>query len=158
MTLAIKSVLTSQVDFTGEFPVSNKTVALWRFNETAPDSNNMIADASGFNRDFYVSAWSGTSASFPASRLGRFFRQNIINPTSEKTHLIATNDGGFFTDLGEKIVVGGWINPTTYSIGQTFIPIFNTRQGPGQPIFYVSLYQGRPRLMQIGRASCRERV
>jgi hypothetical protein len=147
MILAIKSVLTSQVDFTGEFPVSNKTVALWRFNETAPDSNNMIADASGFNRDFYVSAWSGTSASFPASRLGRFFRQNIINPTSEKTHLIATNDGGFFTDLGEKIVVGGWINPTTYSIGQTFIPIFNTRQGPGQPIFYVSLYQGRPRLM-----------
>jgi phage minor structural protein len=147
MTLAIKSVLTSQVDFTGEFPVSNKTMALWRFNETAPDSNNMIADASGFNRDFYVSAWSGTSASFPASRLGRFFRQNIINPTSEKTHLIATNDGGFFTDLGEKIVVGGWINPTTYSIGQTFIPIFNTRQGPGQPIFYVSLYQGRPRLM-----------
>lgn len=102
MTLAIKSVLTSQVDFTGEFPVSNKSVALWRFNETAPDSNNMIADASGFNRDFYVSAWSGTSASFPASRLGRFFRQNIINPTSEKTHLVATNDGGFFTDLGEK--------------------------------------------------------
>ncbi len=78
MTLAIKSVLTSQVDFTGEFPVSNKTVALWRFNETAPDSNNMIADASGFNRDFYVSAWSGTSASFPASRLGRFLGKTSL--------------------------------------------------------------------------------
>ena len=75
------------------------------------------------------------------------FGQNIINPTSEKTHLVATNDGSFFSDLGEKIVVGGWINPTTYSVGQTYIPIFNTRQGPGQPIFYVSLFQGRLRLM-----------
>ena len=78
-----------------------------------------------------------------AGRLGRFFRQNIINPTSEKTHLVTTNDGSFFSDLGEKIVVGGWINPTTYSVGQTYIPIFNTRQGPGQPIFYVSLFQGK---------------
>ena len=25
--------------------------------------------------------------------------------------------------------------------------IFNTRQGPGQPILYLSLYSGRPRLM-----------
>ena len=145
--MAIKSILTSQTDFTGEFPVSEKTVALWRFNEAAPDSNNMLTDDSGHNRNFFVSGWSGTSANLLSGRLGRFFRQNIINPTSEKTHLVATNDGSFFSDLGEKIVVGGWINPTTYSVGQTYIPIFNTRQGPGQPIFYVSLFQGRLRLM-----------
>ena len=42
--MAIKSILTSQTDFTGEFPVSEKTVALWRFNEAAPDSNNMLTD------------------------------------------------------------------------------------------------------------------
>lgn len=145
--MAIKSILTSQTDFTGEFPVSEKTVALWRFNEATPDSNNMLADDSGHNRNFFVSGWSGTSANLSSGRLGRYFRQNIINPTSEKTHLVATNDGSFFSDLGEKIVVGGWINPTTYSVGQTYIPIFNTRQGPGQPIFYISLFQGRLRLM-----------
>ena len=39
------------------------------------------------------------------------------------------------------------MNPTTYSVGNTFCPIFNTRQGPGQPILYLSLYSGRPRLM-----------
>ena len=61
--------------------------------------------------------------------------------------MIAKNDGTFFSNLGDKIAVGGWINPTTYSVGQTFIPLFNTRQGPGQPILYLSLYQGRPRMM-----------
>lgn len=115
--MAIKSVLTAQIDFTGELPVSNKTVALWRFNESVPDENTMLSDESGFNRDFFISGWSGTSASLPAGKLGRFFRFNIVNPTSEKTHLRATNDGSFFTDLGDKIVCGGWINPTTYSVG-----------------------------------------
>ncbi len=48
---------------------------------------------------------------------------------------MAANDGSFFSNMREKIAVGGWINPTTYSVGQTYCPIFNTRQGPGQPIF-----------------------
>ncbi|PKK40491.1 phage minor structural protein [Clostridiaceae bacterium JG1575] len=75
------------------------------------------------------------------------FIQNINNPTSEKTHLQIVNGGDFFTNLGDQIVVGGWINPTTYSVGQTYIPLFNTRQGPGQPLLYLSLFQGRPRMM-----------
>jgi len=145
--MAIKSILTSQEDFTGEFPVTSRTSALWRFNEKTPDENLQLIDSSGHGRHFTISGWSGTSANLIAGRFGRYFRQNIVNPTSEKTHLIAENDGSFFSNLGEKIVVGGWINPTTYSVGQTYIPIFNTRQGPGQPIFYVSLYQGRLRLM-----------
>jgi phage minor structural protein len=145
--MAIKSILTNQEDFTGEFPVTSRTSALWRFNEKTPDENLQLIDSSGHGRHFTISGWSGTSANLIAGRFGRYFRQNIVNPTSEKTHLIAENDGSFFSNLGEKIVVGGWINPTTYSVGQTYIPIFNTRQGPGQPIFYVSLYQGRLRLM-----------
>jgi phage minor structural protein len=147
MKVAIKSILTNQEDFTGEFPITSRTSALWRFNESAPDGNLRLADSSGHGRHFTVSGWSGTTASLVKGRLGRYFRQNINNPATEKTHLIATNDGSFFSSLGEKIVVGGWINPTTYSVGQTYIPIFNTRQGHGQPIFYVSLYQGRFRLM-----------
>ena len=150
--MAIKSILTNQEDFTGEFPATSRTSALWRFNESAPDGSLRLLDSSRHGRHFSVSGWSGTSASLIAVRLGRYFRQNIVNPTSKKTHLIATNDGSFFSSLGEKIVVGGWINPTTYSVGQTYCPIFNTRQGPGQPIFYVSLYQGRPRMMLYNSA------
>jgi len=150
--VAVRSILTSQEDFTGEYPVTERTSALWRFNESAPDSNTQLRDSSGHGRHFTISGWSGTTASLPVSRFGRYFRQNISNPTSEKTHLIAANDGSFFSALGEKIAVGGWINPTTYSVGQTYSPIFNTRQGPGQPIFYVSLFQGRPRMMLYNSA------
>jgi phage minor structural protein len=150
--VAVRSILTSQEDFTGEYPVTERTSALWRFNESAPDSNTQLRDSSGHGRHFTISGWSGTTASLPVSRFGQYFRQNISNPTSEKTHLIAANDGSFFSALGEKIAVGGWINPTTYSVGQTYSPIFNTRQGPGQPIFYVSLFQGRPRMMLYNSA------
>ncbi len=150
--MAVRSILTSQEDFTGEYPVTERTSALWRFNESAPDRNPQLRDSSSHGRQVTISGWSGTPAALPVSRFGRYFRQNISNPTSEKTHLIAANDGSFFSALGEKIAVGGWINPTTYSVGQTYSPIFNTRQGPGQPIFYVSLFQGRPRMMLYNSA------
>lgn len=150
--MAVKSILTTQTDFTGEMPVTEKTSALWRFNESAPGSDTRLADSSGKGRHLTISGWSGTTASLPASRYGRHFRMNINNPTTEKTHLIATNDGMFFSNLGDKIAVGGWLNPTTYSVGQMYVPLFNTRQGPGQPILYISLYQGRPRMMLYNSA------
>lgn len=150
--MAIKSILATQTDFTGEIPVTEKTSAIWRFNESAPDSSNRLADSSGNSRHLTVSGWSGTTASLPNGRFGRYFRMNINNPTTEKTHLIATNDGSFFSDLGDKIAVGGWINPTTYSVGNTYTPILNTRGGPGQPLLYISLYSGRPRMMLYNSA------
>ena len=150
--MAVKSILNTQTDFTGEFPITERTAAMWRFNESAPDSQTRLMDSSGKGRHFTVSGWSGTTASLPVSRHGRYFRLNITNPTAEKTHLVAANDGTFFSDLGGKIAVGGWINPTTYSVGQTYSPIFNTRQGPGQPLFYISLYNGRPRMMLYNSA------
>jgi len=145
--VAVKSILTTQEDFTGEFPITEQTAAMWRFNESAPDSDMRLLDSSGKGRHFTVSGWSGTTAGLREGRHGRYFRFNITNPTTEKTHLIATNDGTFFSNLGDKIAVGGWINPTTYSVGNTYTPIFNTRNGPGQPIIYISLYSGRPRMM-----------
>jgi phage minor structural protein len=150
--MAIKSILTSQTDFTGEFPVSENTLALWRFNESAPDTDTKLMDSSGHGRHVLISGWNGTTASLPSGRYGRYFKQNINNPTSEKTYLQAVNDSSFFMNLGDKIAVGGWINPTTYSVGQTYIPLFNTRQGPGQPLFYISLYQGKPRMMLYNSA------
>lgn len=145
--MAVKSILTKQEDFTGEFPAGYAGSGLWRFNEAAPDSNNRLADSSGRGRDFTVINWSGTSASMRQGQKGRYFRLNITNPTSEKTYLQAVNDGSIFENLGACIAVGGWMNPTTYSVGNTYCPIFNTRQGPGQPILYLSLIRGKPRLM-----------
>jgi phage minor structural protein len=145
--MAVKSILTNQEDFTGEFPITPQTFAMWRFNEAQPDGSNRLMDSSGNGKHFTISGWSGTTAGILNGRYGRYFKQNINNPTTEKTYLYITNDGTFFSNLGDKIAVGGWINPTSYSVGQNYIPIFNTRQGPGQPLFYVSLYQGRPRMM-----------
>src|SRR5699024_12861138 len=110
--MAIQSVVTSQTDFTGEFPIHDETVALWRFNESQPNGEQ-LTDSSTNNHHFTISNWSGTSASLVAGKFGRFFRQNIVNPTSEKTYLTATNNGSIFTDLGEIIVVVGWINLAT---------------------------------------------
>jgi hypothetical protein len=72
---------------------------------------------------------------------------NINSPSTEKTYLKVTNDGTIFQTLGETIAVGGWFMPTTYSVGNTFCPLFNTRYGPGQPILYLSLLSGKPRIM-----------
>lgn len=58
-----------------------------------------------------------------------------------------STDGSIFSDLGERIIVGGWMRPTTYSVGNTYCPLLNTRYGPGQPIFYLSLIRGKPGLM-----------
>ena len=145
--MALKTILNQQTDFTGEFPAEYAASGLWRFNESDPDEHDNLLDSSGCGRDFHIINWNGTSASMTTSPKGRQFRMNIVNPTSEKTHLQVTNDGSIFANLGERIVVGGWMNPTTYSVGNTFCPIFNTRYGPGQPIFYLSLYSGRPRIM-----------
>lgn len=150
--MAVKSILSIQEDFTGEIPITEHTTAMWRFNEAAPDSSTRLMDSSGNGRHLTVSGWSGTTAALPNGRHGRYFRMNTNSPTTEKTHLIATNDGSFFSDLGDKIAVGGWINPTTYSVGNTYCPIFNTRGGPGQPILYISLFSGRPRIMLYNSA------
>ncbi|MGL5972823.1 MAG: phage tail spike protein [Oscillospiraceae bacterium] len=150
--MAVKSILSTQEDFTGEIPITEQSTAIWRFNETAPDSDMRLMDSSGNSRHLTVSGWSGTTAALPNGRHGRYFRMNTNNPTTEKTHLIATNDGSFFSDMSGKIAIGGWINPTTYSVGNTYCPIFNTRGGPGQPLFYISLYSGRPRMMLYNSA------
>src|SRR5690625_939782 len=60
--MAIQSVVTTQTDFTGEFPLHNETVALWRFNESQPN-DNQLKDISTNNHHFTISNWSGTSAS-----------------------------------------------------------------------------------------------
>ena len=150
--MALKAILNKQTDFTGEFPAKYAASGLWRMNESAPDEDDALEDASGNGRKMVIVNWSGTTANLNKSPKGRQLRFNINNPTSEKTHLQVTNDGSIFANLGDRIVVGGWMCPTTYSVGNTFCPIFNTRYGPGQPIFYLSLYSGKPRIMLYNSA------
>ena len=148
--MAVVLTLNKQEQFTGEFPVTPQTGAMWRFNEATPmvaDDVNYVLDSSGRGRHFEVKKWSGTTAALVNGRHGRYIRFNTNNPSTEQTYLYAKNDGSFFSNLGDRIAVGGWINPTTYSVGNTFCPIFNTRAGPGQPLLYISLYSGRPRMM-----------
>ena len=150
--MGLQAVLETQTDFTGEFPAEYAKDGLWRFNESGPDGDTMLADSSGKDRKMYVNGWSGTTASLRAGFRGNYFRFNITNPATEKTYLKATNDGSIFSAIGERIIVGGWMNPTSYSVGNTYTPIFNTRQGPGQPIFYLSLIRGKPRIMLYNSA------
>ncbi len=145
--MSLKTILNKQTDFTGEFPAEYAKGGLWRFNEDAPDADTCLTDSSGNGRKAYINKWSGTTASLTDGVFGSYFRMNINNPSSEQTYLKVTNDGTIFSDLGERIIVGGWMRPTTYSVGNTYTPILSTRGGTGQPIFYLSLIRGKPRLM-----------
>lgn len=145
--MALKNTMNTQDAFTGQIPSSWGKDGLWRFNESEPDANTCTADSSGNGRDAYINKWSGTTADFKTGHLGNYFQMNINNPSSEQTYLRVTNDGTMFSDIGERIVVGGWMKPTTYSVGNTYTPLLSTRAGTGNPIFYLSLIRGKPRLM-----------
>ncbi len=146
--MSLKLTLNRESDFTGEYEPSSKTGGLWRMNDSAPDSNNYIEDSSGYGRKGEIVNWSGTTASLRAGHFGNYLRFNINSPTTEQTHLRVYNkDGSFFSDMGSRIAAGGWIYPTTWSVGSTYVPLFNTRCGDGQPLFYISLYLGRLRNM-----------
>ena len=145
--MALKNTMNTQDAFTGQVPSSWGKDGLWRFNESEPDANTCTADSSGNGRDAYINKWSGTTADFKTGHLGNYFQMNINNPSSEQPYLRVSNDGTMFSDIGERIVVGGWMKPTTYSVGNTYTPLLSTRAGTGNPIFYLSLIRGKPRLM-----------
>jgi len=145
--MALKTILNKQTDFTGEFSKENAKDGLLRFNENQPDEDTCLLDSSGKGRKAFINQWSGTTASLTGGIFGSYFRMNINNPPVEQTYLKVTNVGSIFSGVGERIITGGWMRPTTYSVGNTYTPILNTRYGPGQPIFYLSLFRGKPRLM-----------
>jgi len=145
--VVLKTILNTQPDFTGEFPAAYAKSGLWRFNESTVDNDDSVSDSSGCGRSLKFINWSGTSANLVESQKGNSARINIVDPTTERSYLYVKNDGSIFENIGERIIVGGWINPTIYSVGNEYCPIFNTRYGPGQPILYLSLYYGAPRLM-----------
>ena len=86
--MAVKTTLTTQEDFTGEFPAAWAASGLWRFNESEPDSNDRLMDSSGNGRDFNIINWNGTTANLLEGWRGHYFRLNLNNPTSERTYLL----------------------------------------------------------------------
>ncbi|NCD10854.1 MAG: hypothetical protein EOL98_15870, partial [Negativicutes bacterium] len=113
--MALKTILNKQTDFTGEFPVEYAKSGLWRFNDVSVDENGYLADSSGLDRKIELVNYLGTTASLQSGQNGRQIRININNPATEKTYLKVANDGTFFSEMGERILVGGWMIPTTYS-------------------------------------------
>ena len=109
--MALKNTMNTQDAFTGQFPTSWGKDGLWRFNESEPDANTCTADSSGNGRNAYINKWSGTTADFKTGHLGNYFQMNINNPSSEQTYLRVSNDGSMFSNIGERIIVGGWIRP-----------------------------------------------
>ena len=120
--MSLKTILNKQTDFTGEFPIEYAKGGLWRFNEDAPDTDDCLMDSSENDRKAYINKRSGTSASLVGGIFGSHFRMNINNPSSVQTYLKVTNDGTIFSDIGDRIIVGGWMRPTTYSVGNTYCP------------------------------------
>ena len=89
--MAVKTTLTVQEDFTGEFPAAWAASGLWRFNESEPDSNDRLMDSSGNGRDFNIINWNGTTANLLEGWRGHYFRLNLNNPTScceQRFHLL----------------------------------------------------------------------
>lgn len=145
--VAAKSINTQDY-FTGQIPSNWGKDGLWRFNDNAPDADTCLADSSGKGRKLYINNWSGTTAVIKKDgHLGNYFKMNLNDPGTEKSYLKLTNDGTLFSSIGDRLAVGGWFQPTTYSVGNTYCPILNTRSGPGNPIVYLSLYSGQPRFM-----------
>ena len=139
--MGLKLLVNATEDFTGEFRKTANTQAQWNMTDSPSGDDTTLNDSSGYARNFTINGWSGTTASTRDGKLGKYFRFNTVNPATEKTHLRATNTGDFFTALGKRLVAGGWIYPTTYSVGTTFVPIFSTRSGPGNPLFIFPFVQ-----------------
>jgi hypothetical protein len=150
--MALKIHIQTQEDFTGEFPAALAKSGLWRFNEDSFDDQGFLMDSSGNNRKMEVINRSGTTAGIRSGVIGNYVQLNLHDPGTEQSYLKLTNDGSIFQNISDTILVGGWIKPTIYSIGNTYCPLFNTRSGPGQPIFYLSFFQGRPRIMLYNEA------
>jgi len=150
--MALKIHIQTQEDFTGEFPLEFAKSGLWRFNENDIDDQGYLLDSSENNRKMEVINRAGTTAGLRAGAMGNYVQINLHDPGTEKSYLKVSNDGSIFQNIGDTILVGGWIKPTIYSIGNTYCPLFNTRSGPGQPIFYLSFFQGRPRIMLYNEA------
>jgi len=68
--VALKKILNTQPDFTGEFPAEYAKSGLWRFNESTVDDNDSVSDSSGCGRSLKFINWSGTTAYLTESQKG----------------------------------------------------------------------------------------
>ena len=139
---------TEQTDgFTGEFPEEWAKGGLWRFNESDPDEDDCLLDSSGMGRAAAINNWSGTSASLSANRLGNYFRMNIVNPSSEQELFEGGQRREHFCGVWGSDRLRRLDEPHHLFGGEHLLPDLQHPVRPGQPIFYLSLIRGNPRIM-----------
>ena len=119
--MAIKSIITSREDFTGELSADKSTIGLWHFNTEAEENEGKrrFPDATGNN---YAYA-EGNSIEIQSGGLGNHLCLNAQGGSG--SYLSIENGGEALANIGEKISVGGWIYPAAVT-SNIFCPIFST--------------------------------
>ncbi len=100
--MSIRSVITTQEDFTGEFPVKYAASGLWRFDETEPenvDGEYRLSDSSDKKRYAVIHNCNSPTAALLPGKMGNYFRLNTNDPATEQTYLRIANDGTIFENL-----------------------------------------------------------
>jgi predicted phage tail component-like protein len=107
---------------------------LWRFNESEPDSDTSLADLlrqgpqrrdQRLERDDRKPAFRTSRTVLPDEHQLPIDREDLHQGDKRRHDL---------PDARRDDRRRRWFMPTTYSVGNTFCPLFNTRYGPGQPI------------------------
>ena len=137
--MAIKSIITSREDFTGELSADKSTIGLWHLNTDAEEveGKRRFPDATGNN---YAYA-KGNSVEIQPGGLGNHLRLNVQGGSG--SYLSIENGGEALANIGEKISVGGWIYPAAVT-SNIFCPIFST------PSMCFGLYGNALRLKLLG--------
>ena len=106
--MAVIAILTDQTDFTGEFPITDHAVGVWRLNEAviAEDESVSFPDAGAYGRDLVPV---GTDYTLTEGILGKAVQ---LNASMGGTYLRAINDGTFFSPLYGRLAFGGFLDGT----------------------------------------------
>ncbi len=142
--MAVIAILTEQSDFTGEFPVTDHAVGVWRLNEAAvaEDESVSFLDAGAYGRDLVLV---GTDYVLTEGVLGNAVQ---LNASTGGTYLKAINDGTFFSPLYGRLVFGGSFRFP--SIPEGVVPLLATQKADTMPLFRLELNGGKVNVMLNG--------
>jgi len=139
--MAVIAILTEQSDFTGEFPITDHAVGVWRLNEAAVAEDETVSfpDASAYGRDLVLV---GTDYALTKGVLGNAIR---LNASTGSCYLKAINDGTFFSPLYGRLVFGGSFRFP--SIPEGVVPLLATQKADTLPLFRLDLNGGKVNVM-----------
>ena len=142
--MAVIAILTEQTDFTGEFPITDHAVGVWRLNEAivADDESVSFPDAGAYGRDLVPVGTDYTLTS------GIYGKAVALNAASGGSYLKAANDGAFFRPLHGRLVFGGSFRFPSIPTG--VVPLLTTQKADTLPLFRLDLSSGKVNVMLNG--------